>query len=93
MLSIVVVGAVCNAMPSKTQQFNYANVVSQGTIILNFLAAILLAETSSTVDIGITPGNIEVIVAVGMQIMMLYLVYVIVVKVKEMVAVSSRGAA
>ena len=90
-MSIVVVCAICSSMPSKTQQFNYANIISQGTIILNFLAAILLAE-NNTLDVGISADQIEIIVAAGMQIMMLYLIYVIVGKVKEMVAVSSRGA-
>eukprot|EP01043_Picozoa_sp_COSAG02_P014136 COSAG02_NODE_577_length_20095_cov_6.816413_17_plen_159_part_00 len=91
-MSIVVACAVCHTMPSKTQEFNYANIVSQGTIILNFLAAVLLAESSSTVDVGVSPEQIETIVAVGMQVMMLYLVYVIFAKVKEMVEASSRGA-
>lgn len=88
-ISIVLICALCRTMPSKTQQFNYANIVSQATIILNFLAAVLLSQRT---NMGISRDTIEVIVAIGMQIMMLYLVFVIFAKVKEMVKKSSEGA-
>jgi Ca2+-binding EF-hand superfamily protein len=88
-LSIVVVCAICKTMPSKTQQFNYANIVSQATIVVNFLATILLS-VGDTARVGVSSKQIEYGISLGMQLMMMYLIYVIFAKVKEMVRVSSK---
>eukprot|EP01051_Picozoa_sp_SAG22_P008643 SAG22_NODE_670_length_7987_cov_2.733519_5_plen_178_part_00 len=61
----------------------------QMTIIVNFLAAILLSE-QNTRGTGVSPEQIEMGIILCQQIMMLYLVYVIFVKVSEMVRVSKK---
>ena len=88
-LSMVVICAVCYAMPSKTKQFNYANIISQASIVVNFLMTILLSQMDNNVA-GLSADEIQYIVIIGLQIMMLYLVFVIFEKTREIIAESSK---
>ena len=77
MFSIGMACSICLHMPLGSKLFNYANVISQLIITVNFLATIVLSSRSGEVIVGITPEHVELVLISGQQLMVLYLLYVI----------------
>lgn len=67
--------AITRTMPSKTKEYNYANILSQIVIILSYMATILLASGNQEAS-GVDPRQVDTALFSIQLLMTVYLVYV-----------------
>ena len=67
--------AITRTMPSKTKEYNYANILSQIVIILSYMATILLATGNEEAS-GVDPRQVDTALFSIQLLMTIYLVYV-----------------
>lgn len=86
--AMIMLCAITKTMPSKTEEYNYANMLSQAVIILSYLGTILLADRAGAEDTGIDTGHVDLALILVQLVMMLYLIYISTNKLKQMVRTS-----
>ena len=89
---IIVLVAVSVAMPSKTQEYNYANIISQTVMIITYFATLIIAGGDLT-QTGISQSQLEYFMLGIQSFMMLYLIYVSTWKLWQMIQLAKKQIA